>query len=219
MASKISLTDIALGSSATDSQNFLLRTNLDGTMSLLRGATGALGSVLNIDGSGVVTFPQGITLPVDQKLNFGTLQSTASGTNIDFTGIPSWVKRITLMLNNVRSAGASTWQVQLGTSSGVVTTGYQGGYGIPGPGLNLTTGFGLYQDTAADVRHGLLTLVKFDSTSNAWMCSGTLGWSVRPYISLTAGQVTLASALTTVRLTTISGDTWNQGTANILYEG
>ncbi|MCV5968511.1 hypothetical protein, partial [Lactococcus petauri] len=34
-----------------------------------------------------------------------TAQNTTSGTLFDFTGIPSWVKRITVMLNGVSTNG------------------------------------------------------------------------------------------------------------------
>ena len=36
-----------------------------------------------------------------------TAQNTTSGTSIDFTGIPSWVKRITVMFQGVSTTGSS----------------------------------------------------------------------------------------------------------------
>jgi hypothetical protein len=50
----------------------------------------------------------------------------ASGTAVEFTGIPSWVKRITLMFFGLSGSGTSAVHVQLGTASGYETTGYNG---------------------------------------------------------------------------------------------
>jgi hypothetical protein len=38
---------------------------------------------------------------------------TASGTSIDFTDIPNWVKRITVMLNGISSNGTNLFLIQL----------------------------------------------------------------------------------------------------------
>jgi hypothetical protein len=58
----------------------------------------------------------------------GTVQTTNSGTATfyDFTGIPSWVKRITVVLASVTPA-SSTMQIQLGTSAGIDATVSVGG--------------------------------------------------------------------------------------------
>ena len=53
----------------------------------------------------------------------GTSQASTSGTSIDFTSIPSWVKRITLMFNGVSTNGTSNYQIQIGSGS-VTTSGY-----------------------------------------------------------------------------------------------
>ena len=53
----------------------------------------------------------------------GTAQNSTSGTAIDFTGIPSWVKRITVMFNGVSTNGTSNLLLQIGAGS-VTTSGY-----------------------------------------------------------------------------------------------
>ena len=55
----------------------------------------------------------------------GTAVASTSGTSIDFTGIPSWVKRITVMFNGVSTNGTSNLLVQIGAGS-VTTSGYLG---------------------------------------------------------------------------------------------
>jgi hypothetical protein len=59
----------------------------------------------------------------------GTAQASTSGTSIDFTGLPSWVRRITVMFNGMSTSGTSNLQVQLGTGSTptFTTSGYSFG--------------------------------------------------------------------------------------------
>ena len=58
------------------------------------------------------------------NITLGTPQSSASGTEVEFTGIPSWVKRITLMFNLVSLDSNANYQIQLGASSAYITSGY-----------------------------------------------------------------------------------------------
>jgi len=53
---------------------------------------------------------------VNSSIVSGTAVASTSGTSIDFTSIPSWVKRITVMFNGVSTNGSSNLLVQLGTS-------------------------------------------------------------------------------------------------------
>jgi len=82
--------------------------------------TGAGTTALTISSSQVVNFaaaPTGAGM-----LTSGTSVS-ASSTSVNFTGIPSWVKRITVMFNGVSTNGASNVQIQIGSGS-FTTTGY-----------------------------------------------------------------------------------------------
>ena len=57
------------------------------------------------------------TLPAGTNvISAGTSVASTSGTSIDFTSIPSWVKRITVILNGVSTNGGDVPQIQLGTS-------------------------------------------------------------------------------------------------------
>ena len=57
-------------------------------------------------------------------------QTVASTTitivGLDFLSIPSWVKRVIVLLQGVSTNGTSSVQIQLGTSGGVETSGYAG---------------------------------------------------------------------------------------------
>lgn len=149
----------------------------------------------------------------------GTAQASTSGTSIDFTGIPSWVKRVTVMFYGVSTSGTSIVQIQLGSGS-VQTTGYLAGAANDSTGSQLTSGFPVNDTSAAaaETRYG--TAIFSLLGSNIWTCNGTVytpnGNSV---IIDFAGGVTLSGALDRVRITTVNGtDTFDAGSINILYE-
>lgn len=150
----------------------------------------------------------------------GTAVASTSGTSIDFTGIPSWVKRITVMFNGVSTSGASNWLIQLGDDGGVETTGYVSSATTP-DGTTTTTsstsGFVLTeQTTGASTHQGFLSLVNL--TGNSWIGSANIA-SSEPRMHLSAGTKTLSDTLTQVRITTVNGtDTFDAGSINILYE-
>ena len=147
---------------------------------------------------------------------------TASGTAVDFTSIPSWVKRITVMFSGVSTNGTSNIQVQLGDSGGIENTGYLGSANTfdSGPSAtNYTAGFLVVeQNVATRLAHGLMTLANV--SGNTWVESHTLGLSVEGVISLGGGSKALSDTLDRIRITTVNGtDTFDAGTINILYEG
>ena len=157
-----------------------------------------------------------------EKLVQGTVQN-ASGTAIDFTGIPSWAKKITVMFNGVSTNGTSTIAIRLGTSSGLVVAGYNGAYGYIGASstvINTASSFGIYNDTATDLLNGSFQLSLLDSVTNRWVCGGIMSWSTRPWTLPTSGTVALPATLDRIRLTTVNGtDAFDAGQINIMYEG
>jgi hypothetical protein len=157
---------------------------------------------------------------VSSNIVSGTAQNSTSGTSIDFTGIPSWVKRVTVMWNGVSTSGSSSPLVQLGTSGGVVTSGYGGSSSLIASTVttqNFTTGFGERSQDAAAVRTGSWSITNV--SGNIWVCAGVLGRSDGAATSVTGGTVTLGGTLDRVRITTVNGtDTFDAGSINILYE-
>lgn len=154
-------------------------------------------------------------------LNSGTAVASTSGTSIDFTGIPSWVKRITVSLSNVRKSSTSSPLLQLMISSGAVATGYLGAGTSAGASVassNYTTGFGIRATSSADVVHGAYVLMLISSVSNTWAATGMFGASSSTVTYISGGSVSLSGVLTGVRFTTTGADTYNQGTINIIYE-
>ena len=147
---------------------------------------------------------------------------SASSTSIDFTSIPSWVKRITVMFSGVSVSGTSNLLIQLGDSGGIETTGYTsnaGGYGSAA----VASSIGLLlnqQNTAAGAWNGMqvITLI----SSNTWSSVATLsnGGTGTTALQMSAGTKTLSDTLTQIRITTVNGtDTFDAGSINILYEG
>lgn len=147
----------------------------------------------------------------------GTAQNSTSGTSIDFTGIPSWVKRVTVMFNGVSTSGTSNLLVQLGSGS-IQSTGYTSRATTAGGTLATSTAGFLISSVlaASDTVFGscILNVV----TGNTFVGNS--------FVSLNATQtgasgsgVSLSGAIDRVRITTVNGtDTFDAGSINILYE-
>lgn len=177
------------------------------------GADSILTAIQKLDGN-IIT---------NSMIGSGTTQAATSGTAIDFTGIPSGVKRVTVIFSGLSTSGGSNHLVQIGTSGGIQNSGYLGSAsGVAGGGTtaNFTTGFGLSGDnTAGCLRNGFLTLSLMDSSTNTWVASGTNGRSDITRTDLTGGSKVLSGVLDRVRITTVNGtDTFDAGSINIFYE-
>jgi hypothetical protein len=148
-----------------------------------------------------------------------TAKASTSGTSIDFTGIPSWVKRITVMFQGMSTNGTSQRIVQLGTSGGVVTSGYLGSTSLIGSSVlttAITAGFGMYNGSAAETISGQMVLTNI--SGNAWIGSVVVKGS-GPNTMTGGGDITLGGTLDRIRITTVNGtDTFDAGSINILYE-
>jgi hypothetical protein len=154
----------------------------------------------------------------------GTAVASTSGTSIDFTGIPSWVKRITVMFSSVSLSGASSYLVQIGTSGGIQNTGYTSSSFIIATagsnGSNSTAGYVIYCDSAAYSFSG--NFVINNITSSTWVSSHMIGSgvSLTGLTNFGGGSKNLSGTLDRVRITTVNGtDTFDAGSVNIMYEG
>lgn len=156
---------------------------------------------------------------LSQKLTQVTEQA-ASGTAINFTDIPSWAKRITVMFDKVSTNGASVPEVRLGTSGGYEATGYVSGLGAISSGAanaSSTTGVPLGLTGAAYSRTGAITFVNMGG--NKWVCTGIVSYTDSGAINMIYSVKTLAGALDRLTLTTVNGtDAFDAGSVNILYE-
>jgi hypothetical protein len=149
-----------------------------------------------------------------------SVQNTTSGTNIDFTGIPSWVRRITLNIFNVSTSGTNVPLIQIGNGS-FLTTGYISsgslvfGTNVTGV-INTTSGFGIFSNQAADVMFGTVVLTLHPGVG--WLCSGVVGITGRTGNAIVNGGVN-GAVIDRLRLTTVGGtDTFDLGSVSLLFE-
>jgi hypothetical protein len=207
------ITDLAVADGGTGRSTLTANAVLvgDGTSGINSVAPGTSGNVLTSDGTSWTSVAGAYAL------TSGTAVASTSGTSIDFTSIPSWVKRITVMFSGVSTNGTSLFLVQLGDAGGIEVTGYASGSGARTAETTSTAGFVLNQaGSAALTFTGLVPIANIGL--NAWVTSGVLSRS-DGFANNFGGSKTLSDTLTQVRITTVNGtDTFDAGSINILYE-
>jgi hypothetical protein len=177
-----------------------------------------------VAGNNSISFPNTSGIAVVNGANSAivsaTAQNTTSGTSIDFTGIPSWAKRVTVMFNGVSTSGTSFLITRLGAGS-VQTTGYITSlWAVQNGAANAVAGstseFTLPGATAAELRYGTLQFSLL--SGNTWIGTGNIITS-GGFVSMLGGNVVLTGTLDRVRITTVNGtDTFDGGSINIMYE-
>lgn len=148
---------------------------------------------------------------------------TTTNTTLDFTGIPSWVRRITIMIQGLSITTNDVVQVQLGYGSTPTwqngSSDYKGSCRLTGSTANHTTAF-LFADpdSTNDIYHGVMTLTNL--TGNVWVEQSSASMSNNNVINDGSGSVSLSGALTAVRVMTQTGGTvyFDAGSVNIMYE-
>jgi hypothetical protein len=208
-------TDTLVGKATTDTL-----TNKTLTAPVL---SGSVTGTYTLAGTNTLTSPIIAGTPTGVGvLTSGTAVASTSGTSIDFTGIPSWVKRITVMFNGVSTNGSSYYQIRLGTSSGVESTGYSSASmycstsGINA--VNSTTGFQFHTITSGYNYNGSMTISLL--TGSTWTETGIMANSTGgDFLFYSAGSKATSGTLDRIRITTVNGtDTFDAGSINILYE-
>ncbi len=192
---------------------------------LIGAATNTVGVVFTAtgvgsgDGTATINTWTSSALP-QATISRGTLVTTTSGTTADFTGIPSWVKRITVMFNGVShdaAGGTSNMIVQLGDAGGIETTGYVSSSMTDSGNNSSTAGF-VMRDTNGSASNvsGIMTIANV--SGNIWVSSHAVTRDTSTPCA-GGGTKTLSDVLTQVRVTTISGTpAFDAGSINILYE-
>jgi hypothetical protein len=147
--------------------------------------------------------------------------TSPASASIDFTSIPSWVERITVVFNGLSVSGTSSTLIQIGDSGGIEATGYVSTSATVGDsnstGLATSTiGFLVRSSNAANTISGHMVLTNV--SGNIWISSFT-GKTSTTFVGIGGGDKTLSDTLTQVRITTVNGtDTFDAGSVNILYE-
>lgn len=173
------------------------------------------GITANVTGNVTGSLTQGGSLTLETA-------KSASGAAVDFTGIPSWTKRITVMFNGISTNGSSIPIIQIGSGS-IKTSGYTAasGYAL-NAGASIvasqTTGFpltGSFALSASIYANAHLALV----SNNNWLFSIS-GMQINLAIISGGGSASLSSTLNQIRITTVNGtDAFDAGIINISYEG
>lgn len=149
----------------------------------------------------------------------GTAQTASGLTSVSFTSIPSWVKRITVMLNAISTNGTEAIRIQIGDSGGIETTGYVSTSDFVednGIGAAFTDGFALNNvSVAADTYRGIATICLFGS--DTWVYQSMMNQGTAAML-IGAGSKTLTGTLTQLRLYIDGSQTFDAGSVNIMYE-
>lgn len=147
-----------------------------------------------------------------------TAVATTSGSSQGFTSIPAGVKKISAVFSGVSTNAGNLITIQLGISTGYVTTGYLNNYGYIDAGnvastASATNGFNIFRSAAAHVSSGIVTIENIDG--NVWVASGTLALTNGTPITFTSGNVDLGGVLDRIQITT--ADTFDAGSFNVIY--
>jgi hypothetical protein len=175
-------------------------------------ADGSVQQFLRTDGSGVLSFAS--------TLIAGTSATGTGQTELPWLSIPSWVKRISISMAGLSTSGTVIPLLQVGTSSGYVTTGYTGvSVAVPAASATDTTGFPFANAWAGTyATNGRIVLERVDATANTWVCNGLHILTGASAMFTMAGFISLAASLDRVRLRMDGTQTFDAGTVNILYE-
>ena len=195
------------------------------TMGLKANADGS--GAIQVGGSDAITITSGLVVSLNGGANYPLLRATAvastSGTSIDFTSLPSWVRRITVMFNGVSTSGGAVKFIRIGTGGTPATTGYSGVGGVyystnSAGATSFTTALCCNDNTASSTLSGHAILTNI--SGNTWVGSLTMASPAgTAQMFNSTCTITLAGALDIVRITTSNGtDTFDAGTINIIYE-
>jgi hypothetical protein len=151
-----------------------------------------------------------------------TAQATTSGTDIDFTGIPAGVKRVTLLFSETSLNGTDDFLIQLGDSGGFETSGYISSVGhvINGQSGNVrssTAGFIAGGGDTSTKLIGTMTLSLIVAGSYKWISALNVTQSTA-VTQCGGGQKSLSAELTQVRITRTGSNTFDAGSVAISWE-
>ena len=158
------------------------------------------------------------------QIQLGTAVTLTNQTAVDFTSIPAWAKRVTLLFSGLSTNSSSVPILRMGHAGGIETAGYvQGASTLTNAVIssNSASNEGFYllgsAPTAATILNGKVTLERF--TATAWIATVITGLSNAAGTTILGGAKNLANTLTQVRLTTVNGtDQFDAGNVNISWE-
>ena len=152
--------------------------------------------------------------------------SLSSQSQIDFTGIPSGIRRFTLGFAGASFASGATYAlIQIGDSGGIENTGYDSSSGWSDTGstaaMYSTSGFyALRNPSDSYTVNGIADFILVDPATNTWAGSWTFGTSPlsgsTTFIFTGGGSKALSAELDRVRIV-LDASTFDAGYVNIVY--
>jgi hypothetical protein len=217
-----------------DASNIEIKTSTNNSINLINNSTNTLTAVngrigigltnpsVALDVSGSVNVSNSITIGSNsaiQRMFLETAKATTSGSTVEFTGIPSWSRKITIMFNNLSPTNSDNLLIQLGTSSSYETTGYFCSSTRCAGSVSTVTysnSFGIQLASGNDNLCGNLILTTV--STNTWIASWTIGSSMTALTYFGGGSKTINSTLTRIQIA-LTTPTFDGGSVNILIEG
>ena len=184
-------------------------------------SSGTSGQVLTSAGAGAAptwATPSGGGWTLATPVNVG-------GNSVTFSGIPAGVKSVIIEFKNLWVSLYGIY-IQLGTSGGIVTSGYSSVSlrHIPGSSHGSfgtdTSSFYMYVNDSSAGMTGTYQLTLQDSTNNNWVGNGQYA-ATSSNSGLISGNGyidSLGGALTQIRIKAGSGQTLDAGVINIMYQ-
>ena len=181
---------------------------------VLPSSHGSSGQFLKTDGSGNLSFAT-----VSTGFTLGTPVATNSGSEIDFTGIPSTATMIILNMQYVSLSGSDHIRIQIGDSGGIETTGYDMGLGEIGSSSTqgIANGLPMYLASAGRQVSSTVFITLSNSSNNTYNMSSVNYRRDSAQMQIAQGSKTLSGVLDRVRIETTGSNTFDAGTANIMY--
>lgn len=207
-----------INTNTTSTTAFIVTPDTAGTF-VVKTGSGSGTTAMTLDSSQNATFPGNVV----GVLKSGTAV-TASGSSVDFTSIPSTAKRITMQLVGVSTVAAGQVRIRLGTSGGLVTTGYAGGAmtnttapANAASALSSTPegigGFSTTDGTTLVYGQCVVTNV----TGNTWIATSSFYRTNDSIAAYMNGSIALSGTLDRISLVATTS-TFDAGTVNIMWE-
>ena len=181
---------------------------------------GTNGQYLQGNGAGTLSWATVST----SNLTRLTSVALTSQTSVDFTSLPSGIRKLYLVLDGVKISSTGTLMIQLGDSGGLETSGYVSGSRLFYSSTASTyhersDSFVVYEDTPDWYKNGVVEIINI--TGNRWVNAHTVYYSERgAYPGVTSnggGRKELSGELTQLRFTLSAGN-FTAGNVNLLYE-
>jgi len=184
-------------------------------------ATGSDGQVLSSGGAGAA--PAFAAAP-SFTYTITAEQATTSGDGITFSGIPSGVTRVNIMMEGVSCGTDGNIYIQLGDDGGLETSGYLavGGYvlQVSDTGATRSTSSFIWDMTgdAAFYIGGAMEFFLKDVTNNTWVATlgGQHGADATRHAAFGGGAKSLSAVLTQLKIFPENGD-FDAGSISLMY--